>query len=222
MTAQIISVVNQKGGAGKTTVAMALAGAFGSRGLRVLVVDADLQNSSLRWATAASDQKPFPATVINLAAAGGKLHREIKAHMVNYDRIIVDCPPAVDSPVPESILLVSDFALVPVPLSAPDIWSTQGIVKLIERASAMNERLQGFLLPNRVQRTTVSTQLREVLNKFGIPILQSKFGLRTAYQEAPIVGSTIAGLGSTAKAAAAEVDALNNEIEELMKEPAVG
>jgi chromosome partitioning protein len=222
MTAQIISVVNQKGGAGKSTVTMAIAGAFGRRGLRVLVVDADLQNSSMRWAAAAADDKPFPATVINLAAAGGKLHREIKAHLGNYDRVLVDCPPTVDSPVAESILLVADFALVPVPLSPTDLWSTQGIVKLIERAGVVNERLRGYLLPNRVQRTLVSTQLRVVLNDFGLPVLKSKLGLRAAYQEAAVTGSTIAGLGGSAKAAAAEVEVLTDEIEELLKEPAVG
>src|SRR3546814_10926670 len=74
--AKIITVATQKGGAGKTTTSMNVAADFARRGYRALVVSADKQGSAVAWAAAASEGKPFPARVINLAAAGKTLNRE--------------------------------------------------------------------------------------------------------------------------------------------------
>src|SRR5918992_1151210 len=114
MTAKILAVVNQKGGVGKTTLSMQLAGTLAARNQRVLVVDADPQGTASRWASSAPDDEPFSATVVSLAAAGNKLHREVVKLARDYDYIIVDCPPAVDSINSRSALLIADLALVPV------------------------------------------------------------------------------------------------------------
>lgn len=79
----------------------------------MLVVDADPQATATRWAATAEDNKPFPATVVGLSAASAKVHREVRRFVEDYKYIIVDCPPAADSPVPQSALLVADLALVP-------------------------------------------------------------------------------------------------------------
>jgi chromosome partitioning protein len=121
MTAQVIAVVNQKGGSGKTTVLMQLGGAMGRRGKRMLVVDADPQATATRWAASAPDDTPFPAAVIGLCAAGGTVHREVKKFVHDYTTILIDCPPAVESPVPQSALLSADLALVPVIPSPLDL-----------------------------------------------------------------------------------------------------
>ena len=72
MAAKIIAVVNQKGGSGKTTVSMQLAGALARRKNKVLVVDADPQGTATRWAASALDETPFPASVVGLSAASTK------------------------------------------------------------------------------------------------------------------------------------------------------
>jgi len=218
MSAKIIGVVNQKGGSGKTTTSMGLAGALAERGLRTLVVDADPQGTASQWSAAASDDKPFPATVVSLAAAGGKIAREIRPHVDNYDRIIVDCPPALDSLVPASVLVIADLALVPVTLSPADLWATRGVRALVENAQAMNEDLRAFLLPNRVQRTIISGQVLEVLADVGLPVLNARLGQRAAFMEACLNGTTLAGQGSAAAPASQEVEALADEVEQLLKE----
>ena len=76
---KIISVSNQKGGCGKTTVTMQLAGILGNENYKVLVVDADPQGTSTRWAASAEDHKAFPATISGLSAAGSKVHQEVEA-----------------------------------------------------------------------------------------------------------------------------------------------
>ena len=126
MTAKIIVVVNQKGGAGKTTVSMQLAGTLGRRGHKVLVIDADPQATATRWAASAAEGQAFPASLSGLSAAGGKVHREAQKYVEDYAFIVIDCPPAADSAVPQSALMIADLALVPVIPSPLDLWASVG------------------------------------------------------------------------------------------------
>lgn len=106
MAAEIIAVTQQKGGVGKSTIAMHLGAAFHEKGKRVLVVDADGQNTLIHWASASSDGEtgiPFP--VVNLSEAGSQIHREIKKFVADYDIIVVDCPPSSPRKCPASCCL---------------------------------------------------------------------------------------------------------------------
>jgi len=213
---QIITVANQKGGCGKTTVAMGLAGTYGLRGKKVLVVDADLQGTATRWAGSAPDETPFPAAVMGLAAVGGKLHREVKKYVDDYDVIVIDCPPAVDSAAPQSALLISDVAIVPVVPSPADLWAARGIKQIIENAGDINESLRPLLVANMVSRTALGRDALSTLEDFGIPLARSTLGQRTAYREAVLYGCPVQSLGSKARNAADEIDALADEIWSLM------
>lgn len=209
----IVTITNQKGGCGKTTVTMGLAGTLALRGHKVLVVDADLQATASRWACAADEDQPFPAAVTGLAAAGGKLHREVKKYVGDYDYILIDTPPAVESSAPQSALLISDLVLVPVIPSPADLWAAQGILTIIESASVVNEELQALLLPNMVPHTTLGREALEALSDFGLSVADAGLGQRTAYREAAIEGSTVQALGNRAKQAIAELEALCDQIE---------
>src|SRR2546425_9141922 len=170
MAAKVMAVVNQKGGAGKTTLAMQLAGTLAQRGATVLVVDADAQGTATRWAASASDDAPFPAAVIGLSAAGRQVHREVAKFLDAYTHIVVDCPPAVASPIPQSALLIADLALVPVMPSPPDLWSAVGIRQLVDRLRAINTRLQARLVLNELEtRTLLDQDARGDLTVFRMP-----------------------------------------------------
>ncbi len=213
MAAKVIAVVNQKGGAGKTTLAMQLAGTLAQRGAKVLVVDADAQGTATRWAASASDKAPFPAAVIGLSAAGSKVHREVAKFLDAYTHIVVDCPPAVDSPVPQSALLIADLALVPVIPSPPDLWSAVGIRQLVDRLRAINTRLQARLVLNDLEpRTRLAKDARDILPAFGMPLATTALHHRTAYRQCAVVGGTVHQLGGRAAAAIAEVEALTDEV----------
>lgn len=213
MTAKIIAVVNQKGGSGKTTLSMHLAGALARRGDRVLVVDADPQATATRWAASADDEKPFPASVVGLSAASAKVHREVKKFVGDYKYILVDCPPAADSPVPQSALLIADLALVPLIPSPLDMWAAVGIRQVIENVSAINETLQSRLIVNQCQpNTNLAKEALEVLPEFGIELCKTFMHQRQVYRQSAVFGQTVHDFGSKAVDAVREIESLTDEL----------
>jgi chromosome partitioning protein len=216
--ALLVVVANQKGGCGKTTTTMQLAGAWGRAGKRVLVVDADPQGTATRWAACAPDEAAFPATVVGMAAAGGKIHRELAKVLPDYDVVVVDCPPAVDSPVPQSALLVADVVLVPVIPSPPDLWAAVGIRDLVKRMADVNEGLKALLVVNMAQAgTTLSREAADALADFGLPMARSTLGFRQAFRQSAVYGCTVHGMKPVDAKAADEVDALAMEVLALGK-----
>lgn len=212
MAAKLITVANQKGGAGKTTVSMHIAGTLGLRAYRVLVIDADPQATAQRWAASADENAPFPAAVAGLSAAGGKVHQEARKYVNQYDVIVIDCPPAVDSPVPQSALMISDLALVPIVPSPADLWATKGTQRLIENAQDFNEALKARLMLNMFQsQTSLGKEAEELLVGFGTPRMGAYLGLRQAYRQAQLYGATVHALDRQSKAIN-EVDALTDEV----------
>jgi len=213
MAAKIIAVVNQKGGSGKTTLSMQLAGALARRGNRVLVVDADPQGTATRWAASAEDNMPFPAAVVGLSAATNKVHREVRKFVEDYDVIIIDCPPAADSPVPQSALLVADLALVPIIPSPLDMWAAIGIREVIRNIGDINEDLTARLVVNQCQpNTSLAKEALEVLQEFGIDVCRARLCQRIVYRKSPVFGQTVHDLGSRAAPAVEEIEALTSEV----------
>ena len=212
MPARIITIANQKGGAGKTTLAMSIAGALAMRSHKVLVVDADAQGTATQWAGSAPEAKPFPATVISLAHAKGKLHQMLKPLVADYDFIVIDCPPSVEEQASQSSLLVSDVCLVPLQPTPADLWATVGIFELVNKALTINPELKAFAVANRVASSNLSKQVLDVMRENEIELLEAKLGNRTSYQEATIRGTTPHHLGAAHKVAATEIDALLAEV----------
>ena len=213
MVAKVITVFNQKGGCGKTNLTMQLSGTIGRRGGKVLGIDMDSQGTATHWARQAPDESPFPARVVGLAEMGNKAHREIKSHIDDYDFIIVDCPPSVESPAASSAMLVSDLALIPVVPAPSDMWATKKAKSLAEQVKATNESLVVRLVPNMVQ--TVSNLAKDTLEVIEedeeVHPTSAKLGFRTAYRECQLFGGTVHVIQGASKAIR-EVDALTDEV----------
>src|SRR3712207_212035 len=104
----IISFLNQKGGVGKTTLAVHLATALAQQGRRVIMVDADPQGSALDWSASRESDALFP--VIGLPKP--ILHRELPKLAADYDFLVVDGAPRVYD-VARSAIMASDLVLIP-------------------------------------------------------------------------------------------------------------
>lgn len=95
------------------------------RGQRLLLVDADLQGSALDWS--ASRQADPRFAVIGLPTKN--LHREVKAHVSNYDAIVIDGPPRVNE-LARAAIMAAEIFLVPVQPSLYDVWAAKEISDL--------------------------------------------------------------------------------------------
>lgn len=211
MTAKIISVCNQKGGCGKTTVTMALAGSFARRNLRVLVVDGDPQGSASSWSANAPEDTPFPATVVNLAHAGRNLPLEVRKMVGDYDVVIVDCPPAVDSPVPQAALLISDLAVIPLIPSPIDVAAAAPFIRLVEQVSLINPGLKGLIVPNMVlKQTRLARGYLDHFHTLTLPIASVQLGLRDSHRKACALGACVQDLGD--KEALGELEILLRDV----------
>lgn len=214
MVAKIIAACHQKGGAGKSTLTMQIAGTIGRKNrYKVLVVDADPQGTSTVWSSSALEGNPFPAQVAGLGAAGSRVHKEIQKYQNDFDFILIDCPPAVDSLVPQSALLVANLVIVPCIPSPPDIWAAQGIVRLIESLAVLNEGLISRLIINQQQNgTLLSREVELLLKEFGIEIAKSRLSQREVYRQSALYGSTVHHFSPRAKEAVTEIESLTNEL----------
>ena len=218
MTGRIIAVFNQKGGSGKSTTSMNLAGALALRGNKVMVCDMDPQGTSMRWFSASDSEKPFPATVISLSGMGKKSHLGLEPHADNYDYIIVDCPPSIESPVPESVMLVSDMALIPTVPSPADLWAVVAAIELGKLSQRRNELLRLHVVANMVQDMSVTRAMLKMMESDedeaalkDAPLLKTRLRLRPAYRDSLALGTTVHGV-PRATEAIKEVEALTDEV----------
>lgn len=213
----VITVANQKGGSGKTTISMNLAAAFARRGYKVLVIDADKQNSAVLWSSNADGN--FPATVVNLAE-NKNIHNEVMRMAKDYQFIVIDCPPAADSPVSIRVMPVSDLVLVPLVPAPIDMWATTALKLAVDQAQALNPHLAARIVMNRCQmRTRLTREVLEVAKDIGIPVLSSLIRQRVAFSEMPGAGATVFDYTSTAPDAVAEIDAMANEVLQIITAP---
>src|SRR5262245_25926650 len=105
----IIGVLQQKGGVGKTTLALNLAADYARSRHRVLLVDADPQGSALAWSSVREKPPLFP--VIGMPKP--TLHKDLPPVAANYEVVIIDGAPRVNE-LARSAILACDFVLVPV------------------------------------------------------------------------------------------------------------
>lgn len=193
MHAKIISVVNQKGGSGKSTITMNLGATLAIRhSKKVLIIDGDIQASATKWASCAQDGLEFPCSVISLASAGNKAHRTIMNFIKDYDVIIVDCPPSTEAGFNASSLLVSDLAIIPIKPGSTDLWAVEGILKLIDAATITNEKLVTKAIPNMCEpNKNLSKNIIEYfVSEESIQLFSSRINYRSIYGEVALTGES--------------------------------
>ena len=206
--AMVYTVAQQKGGAGKTMLAANLAAAL-ARDRRVAVLDIDPQRSLTRWHAIRAGRGKSAAPLACSDLAGWRLTAELERLRREFDIVLVDSPPQVDTEVNLAVR-GADLVLVPIQPSPPDLWAAEATLKL-----AASERRPARIVFNRTPRTS---RLRDAMLE---DIAEKKFiSLRVALGNRTVYARAFAeGLGVTEAAprssAAAELVALLQEIEEI-------
>jgi chromosome partitioning protein len=206
----IVALTGQKGGVGKSTLAICVAAELMGRRRKVLLVDADPQGTIRTWGEVAAEaERPTPTIV----AMGSTMHRpeQLPAVRQGYDDVIIDCPPR-HGDIQRSALMVADVALLPCGPSSADAWALAASIDLVNEARALRPELEVRIVITRKQgRTALGRSARDELAKSGIELMKSELGYRVAFAE-----SLGAGQGVTAyaprDAASEETRALVNEL----------
>jgi chromosome partitioning protein len=211
----IISVQNQKGGVGKTTLAIHISHALVLKKTKVLktpkvlLVDADPQGSARDWAAARREESLFPVVALDRPT----LHRDLPELARNFDHVVIDGPPRV-SELARSAIIAADLVVIPVQPSPYDVWAASEIINLIKEASVFKEKLKSvFVINRKIVNTAIGRDVAQALSGFNIAVLKSVISQRVAFAESAARGMTV--LETEPKSAAAkEIKAL---VDELMK-----
>jgi len=203
----ILSVISQKGGSGKTTVALNLAGCVAAKKQRVLLVDADEQGSALSWLEMREAEPAF--SVVGLPT--GSLHRDLPKIASDYDLTIIDVPPRRQK-IARSAITASTGVLIPVGPSPLDIWAAEEIVNLIQELQEFQSVKAAMMMNRKIVGTALSKEVQQGLLDFGLPVLKAGLSQRVAFAEAMISGQTVNEYQPGSKAAA-EIEKFTKEVQ---------
>jgi chromosome partitioning protein len=207
--AMVITVAQQKGGTGKTTLAANIAAALGGRS-RVALLDIDPQRSLARWHELRTARTTPPCTPLTFSdLSGWRLGTELERLKRGHDLVLIDSPPQIDTDARLAIR-AADLVLIPVQPSPPDIWAAEGTLKLAEA-----ERRTARVVLNRVPAASrLRASVEADIAARRLPLLRTALGNRTGFALA-----FAAGLGITEaeprSTAAAELRGLISELETL-------
>lgn len=207
----IISFLNQKGGVGKTTLSVNVATCLGLKKFKVLLIDADPQNSALDWAATRKKESLF--TVVSITKP--IIHKEVSKLTKNYDHIIIDGPPRIYD-VAKSAIVTSDVVIMPVQPSPYDIWAADEVVNLIKEVSEPLEGIKNikcaFLINRKIVNTAIGRDVEQALQHYKIDILQAHICQRISYAETAATGSSVIEEKIKDPLATQEISNLTNEI----------
>lgn len=197
---KIITIAHQKGGVGKSTLAMNLALCFQDQ-LSVALVDTDLQGSLYH------SRDDFP----DLAIIGADKLTDIQKRA--YDLIIVDTPPYLSNRLPE-LFLHSDFILVPTKAGFFDVMAIRSTIALITEAMDKVPGIRAGVVLNMVKpRSGITNDVRGLLETLDVQLLKTMIHDRVSIARSSM---TLGVLQSSDQKAKDEVTALAEEIVELI------
>jgi chromosome partitioning protein len=208
MATHVTAVINQKGGAGKTTLAMNLAAGLATRFSTVLV-DLDPQGSALQWASQGSTPFPVPVKQIQGKWDANGLRQSFRA----FRHVVLDCPPSLESHASIQALRACDLALIPVLPSPVDLWASLRLPQEIDEARRLRPQLKAYLVLNQMEpQSAFSAAMTEALGDFGLPVLQSRIRRRAAFRNAALDGVSVYQMGGRGAPAMADIEAIIKEV----------
>ncbi len=208
---KIIALLQQKGGASKTTNSINLLRAIQKDGHKVLLVDSDPQGSARDW-NAINEGELFPVVGLDRKT----LATDIQSIKNQFDYVIIDGAPQI-AELSVAAIKCADAILIPVQPSPFDIWSSEELVQLIKARQEITDGKPkaAFLVSRVIRNTNLGKDVNEALESYGLPIFKSFTNQRISYAESIAKGETV--MESKDDAAIKEIQAIKNELYAFMQ-----
>lgn len=207
MSGAVVSIAQQKGGAGKTTLAIQLGVAWHSLGRRVAMLDIDPQASLFTWFSLRRQRVGDDAGgLVVQGLSGWRLGGELRRFRDEFELVLVDSPPHAETDA-RTAIREADLALLPCQPNALDVWASKATLDLAEAVGT-----PALLVLNRVPaRSRTAAEIRTEIVAQRWPIAEASLGNRQAFAASIGAGR---GVAETAPGSPAgqEVAALAEEI----------
>lgn len=192
----ILALASTKGGTGKSTITLNLAGELARTNHKVLVVDADPQGSIANWSKRRNQDAPdvmvHPSPVVD---------KKVQKKNKKYDIVLFDAPPTFKKRM-KAVIESSDRLIIPVTPGMADFWSTGMLIDMYLAEKERRPEFDARLLINRVdRRTRQGREFRHVLEQLSIPIFLTEIPQRVAFGESWMQGKTVDQLEPRGRAA---------------------
>lgn len=215
---QIISIANQKGGVGKSTIAFNLSAALAEKKNTVLVVDADPQGTVSMWGKARTRHKANKINPNITFTENPWTPEDILklSQKQNYDFVIIDCGPA-NNKATKATLVVSNLTIIPISPSPLDINSARSTIELIEEGTsrgATKSKIR-LLISKKIVGTNLAKEARDACQMLKLPILKTEVSQRIALCESAITGQSVLEYAPNSMAAE-EFIALKKEVKRCL------
>jgi chromosome partitioning protein len=202
MLSKVITICQQKGGTGKTTLAVHLALAFAKlHNLKIAIIDTDPQGSLGKWFVVRLEKKVSNENLTFKTASLWGAQYESKTLKKDHDIVIIDTPPKIESDARPSIE-AADLVLIPVTPSHVDFWATEAIIEIAKKAGK-----KIFIQINRAnERSKLVKKTHEYIKSINVKSTNTLIGHRQIYASSMGEGKT-----------AIEKQKKSNAVEEIKK-----
>lgn len=207
MSHRVLTIAQQKGGAGKSTLAAHIAVGLAARGKRVALLDTDPQGTLTRWYEIRDREMEGMTGLTFAAVSGWRVGSEVHRLKQECDYVVIDSPPHVEAEA-RSAIRQADMALLPMQPSPADFWATQSTLEL-----ARAEKVPVRIVLNRV---IPNTRLAQMVKSEMPGTARTLIGNRVVFASALMQGRTALET-APASPAAQEIRELTAEVMDWLK-----
>jgi chromosome partitioning protein len=205
--ALVISVVNSKGGSGKTTLATNLARAIQLDGNEVVVIDTDPQGTASDWSKNQPEGYDLPVIHVSNASL---LDTDLARLTASYDVAVIDGSAKLEKGT-GTCVRAADAVLIPVQPTPPDVWGVADVAGVVKRTGTP----AGIVVSRAITGTNLASEIVEGLEGYDLPVFEGRTHQRVAYAEAMFSGQTV--LDVRAPKAQQEVQQVATELAGLLE-----